>query len=133
MDATTLLATLCTTIDERRWDDLPDLLHADFTCRLVHTGETFDRDAWVRLNREYPGFDRLVVADLLGSTDRAAARCHVTGHVEGELVHFEVASLVTVRDDLISELTEVWADVGATAPEGTRPVRGDSAPPQPSP
>lgn len=122
MDATTLLETLCTTIDDRRWEDLPALLHEDFVCRLVHTDESFDREAWVRLNAEYPGFDRLVLEDLVGTRDRAVARCHVTGWVEDRLVHFEVASFVATRDGLISELTEVWADVGAAAPEGTRPA-----------
>ncbi len=121
MDATTLLETLCTTIDARRWEDLPALLHEDFVCRLVHTDESFDRDAWVRLNAEYPGFDRLLVEDLFGAGDRAVARCHVTGTAKGAPVAFEVASFVTAQDGLIRELTEVWADVGATPPEGTRP------------
>lgn len=122
MDASTLLESLCTTIDERRWDDLPALLHTDFTCHYVHTGEMLDRDAWVRLNAEYPDFDRLTVEDLVGSGERAVARCHVTGRVDGQLVHFEVASFITVREDLVSDLTEVWADVGQAAPEGTRPA-----------
>jgi len=121
MDTTTLLETLCTTIDERRWEDLPALLHEDFVCRLVHTGETFDREGWVRLNAEYPGFDRLLVEDLVGAGDRAVARCHVTGTSKGTPVAFELATFITVEDGLIRELTEVWADVGATPPEGTRP------------
>lgn len=121
MDATTLLETLCTTIDDRRWEDLPALLHEDFSCRLVHTEETFDRDGWVRLNAEYPGFDRLLVEDLVGAGDRAVSRCRVTGTAKGTPVTFEVASFITAEDGLISELTEVWADIGATPPEGTRP------------
>ena len=38
-----------------------------------------------------------------------------------ELV-FAVAGFATVRDDLVVDLTEVWADVGQDAPDGTRPV-----------
>jgi hypothetical protein len=34
---------------------------------------------------------------------------------------FAVASFATVRDDLLAELVEVWADVGQDAPAGTRP------------
>ena len=30
---------------------------------------------------------------------------------DGELQHFEVATFLTVRDDLIVEMTEVWTDV----------------------
>jgi hypothetical protein len=100
---------------------LPALLHDEFVCRFVHTGETFDRESWVRLNARYPGFDRLVLKDLVASGTRAVGRCHVTGHVDGRLAHFEVATFVTSRDGLISEMTEVWTDVAQTPPEGARP------------
>lgn len=122
MDATELLTTLCTTIDERRWGDLSALLHVDFTCHYVHTGETYGRDDWVRLNAEYPGFEHLSVEDLVGAGERAVARCHITGRQASGDQHFEVASFVTARDGVITELTEVWTDVGLTPPEGTRPL-----------
>lgn len=122
MDAGAVMTRLCVAIDEHRWDDLPALLHDDFVCRYVHTGETFDRESWVRLNADYPGFDRMALEDLVASDERAAARCHVTGQADGELVHFEVATFVAVRDGRISEMTEVWTDVAQTPPEGTRPT-----------
>ncbi|MGY2127398.1 nuclear transport factor 2 family protein [Blastococcus sp. SYSU DS0617] len=121
MDASALLTRLCRLIGDRRWTDLTPLLHDDFVCRYAHTGEAFDRETWVRLNAEYPGFDRLVVHDVVGAGDRAAARCHVTGYADGDLVHFEVATFVTAREGRISEMTEVWADVARTPPPGTRP------------
>lgn len=122
VDATDALTRLCEAIDQRQWDALPAMLHEDFVCRYVHTDETFGRDAWVRLNAEYPGFDRLVLEDMIGGGHRAAARCHVTGHSDGELVHFEVATFVSVRDDKIADMVEVWTDVAQTPPEGTRPI-----------
>lgn len=121
MDARELVTRLCALLDDRRWTELPSLLADDFRCRYVHTGETFDRDSWVRLNAEYPDFDRLVLQDVVGAGDRAAARSHVTGFSDGELVHFEVATFVAVREGRISEMTEVWTDVAQTPPEGTRP------------
>jgi ketosteroid isomerase-like protein len=121
MDARALLTRLCELIDAQRWTDLTSLLHEDFVCRYVHTGETFDRESWVGLNAEYPGFDHLVLHDLVASDDRAAARCHVTVHAEGQLVHFEVATFITARDGRIGEMTEVWTDVAQTPPGGTRP------------
>ncbi|MDF1606503.1 nuclear transport factor 2 family protein [Nocardioides sp. YIM 152315] len=121
MDASDLMTRLCDLIDAHDWDGLPALLHDEFVCRYVHTDETFDRDSWVRLNAEYPGFDHLVLEDLVGSATRAVGRCHVTAHVDGQLTHFEVATFITVRDARISEMTEVWTDVAQTPPEGSRP------------
>lgn len=121
VDASALMTRLCDLIDSQEWDALLVLLHDEFVCRYVHTGEMFDRDSWVRLNAEYPGFDRLVLEDLVGSDARAAARCHVTAHVDGQLAHFEVATFIAVRDGLISEMTEVWTDVAQSPPEGARP------------
>ena len=126
MSAAETLLKLATAIDEHRWEDLPALLDPEFTCRYVHTGEVLDRDGWVRLNAEYPGFEHLEVEDLVADGDRAVSRAHVTGTADGRLEHFEVATFVTVRDGLVVEMTEVWADVGQDAPAGTRP--GPAAP-----
>lgn len=121
MNGSELMTRLCEAIDAHDWDTLPALLHDEFVCRYVHTGETFDRDSWVRLNAEYPGFDRLVLEDLVSAGPRAAARCHVTGLVDDQFAHFQVATFITVRDARISEMTEVWTDVAMTPPDGTRP------------
>lgn len=122
MDAATLLTRLAEVIDTHDWDGLPALLHPTFTCRLEHTGEVFDRDQWVRLNADYPGFQRLVVEDLVADGDRGVLRARVTGTgPDGSEQVFVVASFATVRDDRIAELTEVWTDVDQQAPEGTRP------------
>lgn len=120
-----MLTRLAEVIDGHDWDALPGLLHPDFTCRLVHTGEVFDRDGWVRLNADYPGFQRMHVEDLVADGDRAVMRAGVTGTgAEGEETRFAVASFATTRDDLIVELVEVWTDVDQDAPEGTRPPAG---------
>jgi hypothetical protein len=121
VDAAALMNRLCDVIDTHDWDALPALLHNEFVCRYVHTGETFDRDAWVRLNAEYPGFDHLTLEDLVSSGTRAVGRCHVTGYVDDQLRHFEVATFITAQDGVISEMTEVWTDVSQTPPVGTRP------------
>lgn len=122
MDAATLLTRLGTVIDTHDWAALPGVLHPDFTCRLVHTGEVFDRDAWVRFNADYPGFDRMHVEDLVADGDRGVLRARVTGTgTASERVEFAVASFATVRDGLLVELVEVWADVDQQPPAGTRP------------
>ena len=121
MDATTMMTRLAEVIDAHAWDALPGLLHHDFVCRLVHTGETFDGDSWVRFNAEYPGFDHLELQECVGTADRAAARSHVTGYTNEKLQHFEVATFITLRQGLIAEMTEVWTEVDQEALHGRRP------------
>lgn len=109
-----------TAIDEHRWGELSHFLAPDFTCRLVHTGEVFDRDGWVAFNADYPGFDRLIVEDLVGSVDAAASRALVFGKSDAGPQRFACASFARMRDGLIVELVEVWTDLEQEAPEGTR-------------
>ena len=121
MDAAALLTRLAEVIDAHDWAGLPALLHEDFTCHLVHTGETFGRDDWVLFNADYPGFQRMVVEDLVGEGERAVLRASVTGtDADGEDEVFAVASFATVRDGVIHELVEVWAEVDQEPPTGTR-------------
>ncbi|CAB4965173.1 unannotated protein [freshwater metagenome] len=123
MDTAALLTRLAEVIDAHEWAGLPDLLHPDFTCRLVHTGEVFDRDGWVRLNADYPGFQRMHVEDLVAADDRGVLHAKVIGtEPHGGDQVFAVASFATVRDGLLAELTEVWTDVDQQAPDGTRPL-----------
>ena len=117
-----MMNQLANVIDGHRWVDLPGLLHKDFSCLYVHTGEYFDRDGWVRLNTEYAGFRGFMLQDCVGKAERAAGRAHVTARSEGLLRHFEVATFITLRNDLIGDMTEVWTEVNEAAPVGTRPV-----------
>lgn len=52
---------------------LPTLLHPEFTRLLVHTGERFDRDEWVRFNADCPGFLTYEVRERVCAGDRVAA------------------------------------------------------------
>lgn len=110
-------------LDARRWEALGSYLHHDFRCRYVHTGEVLDRHQWVRVNANYPGFDRLTVQELTGDETTAACRAVVTGFdSEGGLNRFECATFITVEDGLILTMTEVWTDADQVAPEGARPT-----------
>lgn len=122
MTSTTVLVDLCRAIDEHRWDDLTSLLAEDFVCRYVHTGEEFDRDSWVRLNAEYPGFERMIVEETVGGGESAVARCQVTGRTQGALTHFAVATFVHVSDGKIFRMTELWTEASQPVPAESRPV-----------
>ncbi len=121
VDAATMMNRLAEVIDAHDWDALAALLHEDFVCRLMHSGEVFDRASWVRLNAEYPGFERLVLQDCVATDTRAVGRSHVTGRVGERLAHYEVATFITLRAGLVAEMTEVWADVNAGPGSSPRP------------
>lgn len=114
------LRALAEVIDAHDWGGLAALLHPDLTVRFVHTGERFDRDGWVRLNADYPGFERFLLQDAVADGDRAVGRAHVIGRTDGVEQHFEVATFLTVREGLIAEIVEVWTGVEEAPPEGTR-------------
>jgi hypothetical protein len=90
------------------------------------TAGCHDRDTWVRLNAEYPGFQHFLREDCVGEESRAAGRAHVTSESEGCLQHVEVATFITLPAGLIDDMTEVWTDVDEVAQGGTRPVRRPS-------
>ena len=55
------------------------------------------------------------------SSPTATAERSIGTSETGDELEFAVASFATVRDGLLAELVEVWADVGQDAPAGTRP------------
>ncbi len=120
MTAVELLRRLAATVDAHDWAGLPAMLHPDFRCRLVHTGEVFDAPSWVRFNADYPGFERFLLLDQLGDGSRAAGRAEVTGRTDDGVQRFAVAQFLTVRDGLIAELVEVWTGTDEQPPPGTR-------------
>ncbi|MCK0111649.1 nuclear transport factor 2 family protein [Ornithinimicrobium sp. F0845] len=120
MTGAEMMQRFVTVIDDHDWEGLARLLHEDFRCHLVHTGEMFGKEEWVRFNADYPGFERMVLEDCVSEGERAVGRASVTGTSDGRPQRFAVASFVTLRDGLIVDLTEVWTDVGLEAPAGTR-------------
>lgn len=118
MTAGELLRRFSDAIDGRDWDALADLLHPDFVGRFVHTGETFDRDFFVRLNRDYPGEWRFVWEDVVDAGERAVGRAKVSN----DSATYYVATFITARDRMIAQLVEVWTDeVGEGPTDAPRP------------
>ncbi|OAH49406.1 nuclear transport factor 2 family protein [Microbacterium oleivorans] len=121
MQAVSLLSQLMSALDEHRWDELERYLHPAFSCRYVHTEESFDRAAWIELNAAYPGFEGLRVEEVLGDQTRAACRSVVTARDDSGVMEFACATFISVRDGLIETMTEVWTEVSQAPPPGTRP------------
>jgi hypothetical protein len=111
-----LLARFSDAIDTQAWDDLADLLAPAFRGAYVHTGETFDRDAFVALNRDYPGSWRFEREALVDGGDQAVLRARVSDATgASDEVHY-VATFAASRDGRLTEITEVWAEVAAPDP-----------------
>jgi hypothetical protein len=108
MDAAAVLAGLWERIGRQDWDRLPDLLHPEVQVRYVHSGEVFDRDGIVALNRDYPGAWLVDVEEIVADGPRAVSRALV---YNDDATHF-VASFARVEAGRITELTEVWAEAG---------------------
>lgn len=94
-------------IDRQDWDGLAALLGPGFRARLVHTGATFDGEAFVAFNRDYPGSWRFRWEDVVVGDGRAVGRAEVT---DGRETYY-VASFLTVAGGVITHLVEVWTDV----------------------
>lgn len=122
MNGSVGMAIFAAAIDAHDWDALAALLHDDFSCRYVHTGEVFSKAQWVQLNADYPGFQHFVLEDVVTNGDRAVGRAHVTGSSDGADQHFQVATFVSFSEGLIMEMVEVWTDVDQSVPEGSRPA-----------
>lgn len=104
-------------MDSQEWDSLGRVLDPDLRVEYVHTGETFGRDAYMALNRDYPGAWRTEIVELVADASHAAARVRVT---DGSETHY-VASFGTIEGGLITKLVEVWAESGVDVPAARRP------------
>ncbi|MFC7878458.1 nuclear transport factor 2 family protein [Isoptericola sp. NPDC057391] len=115
--AAQLLLSLSARIDAQDWDGLSALLAPDFRARYVHTGETFDKAGFVRLNRDYPGSWRFEHEDVVDGGDRGVLRARVSDATGASDEVYHVASFATGgADGLLRELVEVWADQVPEAP-----------------
>ncbi len=119
------LTRMADAIDAQDWEGLAALLAPDFRASYHHTGEEFDGEQFVALNRDYPGqwrFVREVVVDA-GST--AVLRARISDAAGASPESHYVASFGTVDDaGLLIVLEELWAEVTAP-PQGER--RPDTA------
>ncbi|MEL7977347.1 nuclear transport factor 2 family protein [Isoptericola sp. F-RaC21] len=124
--AAQLLLAFSDRIDARDWEGLSALLAPDFRARYVHTGETFDRDSFVALNRDYPGAWRFEREDVVDAGDRGVLRARVSDATGASDDVFHVATFATAGNDgLLHEIVEVWADQVTEVPSQGRGQAAD--------
>ncbi len=134
MDATAMMTRLAEVVDAQAWSSLAELLDEELVCRYVHTGEVFDRDAWVRLNSDYPGFDHLELRDCVATATRDAGRSHATALAGQKFQHLEVDTSRCCTTGSSLRWPRFWTDADEenpgrpATPRGTPSRLGDSGP-----
>lgn len=104
----------------RRTGRVSALLADEFACHYATTGETFGKDAFIALNRDYPGRWRFEREDIVDAGERGVLRARVSDATgESDEAHF-VATFATVRAGQLTHAVEVWAEV-APVPQDRRP------------
>lgn len=118
--AGTLLHAFAACIDAQDWHGLAALLADDFECHYATTSETFDKDAFIAVNRDYPGRWRFEREEVVDAGERGVLRAKVTDATgQSDETHF-VATFAAARAGLLAQIVEVWAEV-ASVPEDRRP------------
>ena len=117
-------------IDAQDWPGLAALLAPGFTARYCHTGETFDAEAFVALNRDYPGRWRFSAEIVVDGGTTGVIRALVTDATGlSDEAHYVATFGAVDATGLLTSLDEVWAEVIAP-PQGERrpasPVGGRS-------
>jgi predicted enzyme related to lactoylglutathione lyase len=111
MDALETLTRFADAIATRDWPALASTLAPGAAVRLLHTGETFDRDGFVAFNRDYPGPWTYTLDEVVGAGSSGVLRARVTS---GSATYY-VASFATLdATGAITELVEVWTDAVST-------------------
>lgn len=116
---TQILTAFAAAIDSREWGALAALLAPTFGARFVHTGEAFDRDGFVSMNRDYPLVVRFEPDEIVVAGARGVVRATVSDTASQSVWH--VASFATVDEHgLVTDLVEVWADGTSSVPDDRR-------------
>ena len=119
---TSRLASYVRALDEQDWDGLRRLLAPGFRALFVHDGRTFDAEAFVAFQRDYPGAWRVEVVEHLDGPERSVARCRVSDGTDT----YGVATFATVTGaGLLADVVEVWTEA---VPRDTRLTSPASAP-----
>jgi len=113
-------------LEARDWDGARATLADGFVCDYPHTGERFGSpDAFIAMNRAYPGDWHITVDETVAEGARVAARVRVS--LGDDLFH--CLAFAEVEDGLITHSAEFWLDDrGEAAPDWRAPFRSPQEP-----
>ena len=92
-----------------RWDHAAGLLAQECLISWPCTGELFTKDAFIRINRSYPGVWEISVESCMPEIDGAVSVVCAQSPDTGE-AHYAV-SFFKIAGNLITEVTEYWSQV----------------------
>lgn len=93
-------------LQARKWDEVSELLHESFRAEFPQSGEHFNRQDFIRMNRFYPGAWDIRLRDLFEYKGRVVTEVEVTlnGRTERAISFFQV------RNGKVIELREFWPE-----------------------
>lgn len=103
-------------MEARDWDGAADLLSPNIRIDFTETGERFDGQNFLAMNRAYPEGWAIDVVETVPAGERVAAQVRVD---HGDTT-FWCAGFYTVRGGRIAEGTEHWVTEGSAQPPGWR-------------
>ena len=106
----------------RDWEGARELLADDFVAEWPHSGERFDADGFIEVNRRYPGDWSLTLRRVVAQADAAVSDVEVAHEQDGI---FFAASFFELRDGLIVRVREYWVAAGSEQPPEWRAELGE--------
>ncbi len=100
----------------RDWTGAGRLLSPSVSIVYTETGERFDGDAFLAMNRAYPDGWTITVLECMSQGDRVAAQVRVDHGADV----FWCAGFYTVAGQMIVDGTEHWVHEGSRAPPDWR-------------
>lgn len=92
---------------DQKWEESKSLLHSEFLAEWPQSRERFKgADAYVDMNREYPGTHRMEVLQLMSVADRVVSTVFIHAHDTGQKTF--ATSWFDICDGKIAKLTEFW-------------------------
>ena len=93
-------------LEDRDWTRLTGLLDPQFIAIWPQSGEQYNREGFITVNRLYPGDWHIHIRNVLGSDIWAVTEIDV--EIDGRLDR--AVSFFRVHDDRIIELREYWPE-----------------------
>jgi ketosteroid isomerase-like protein len=93
-------------IEARDWERVHEVCDERFVYTLPQSGERFDRERFVRMNREYPGDWHLSIDTLVEGGELVVTEVAVSSDARVD----RAVSFFEVRGDKILSLREYWPE-----------------------